>query len=177
MPSFNGQVLVLNLDYQPINICATRRAIKLLFKGKAEILEDRGDLVHSPGHSMRRPSVIKLSSLVKMPRPVLKLSRKAVLARDNYHCQYCGKNSVKMTVDHVVPRTLGGRFEWENLVCACHTCNARKGNRTLRDAGISLQRQPRCPSFIPHISYTLYRQTMLEEDWQKYLPIFNTANN
>jgi len=170
MPSLNGHVLVLNLDYQPINICGTQRAVKLLFKGKAEIIEDRGDEISSPSFSMPRPSVIKLSSQVKLPRPQLKLSRKSVLARDNYHCQYCGGNTAKMTVDHVLPRRLGGEFTWENVVCACHSCNARKGDRTLNESGLRLVRKPQRPSYIPYISYSLYRQSLKEEDWLKYLP-------
>jgi hypothetical protein len=70
----------------------------------------------------------------------------------------------------VVPRRLGGTFSWENLVCACHTCNARKGDRTPHEAGMKPLRPPEKPKFIPHISYTLYRQTVDEEAWKKYLP-------
>jgi 5-methylcytosine-specific restriction endonuclease McrA len=170
MASLSGNVLVLNLDYQPINICGTRRAVKLIFLGKAEILEDRGELLLSPGHAMPLPSVIKLSSLIRRPPPELKLSRKAIFARDRYQCQYCGKIGLKMTIDHVLPRRMGGMFSWDNLVCACHACNAKKGDRNPQDAGMKLLRLPEKPSFIPHISYTLYRQTMDEENWRKYLP-------
>ncbi|HEX9746570.1 MAG TPA: HNH endonuclease [bacterium] len=166
----NGHVLVLNLDYQPINICGTRRAVKLLFKGKAEIIENRGDFIRSAAFSMPRPSVIKLATFIKMPAPTLKLSRKAILARDNHRCQYCGGNSVKMTVDHIVPRKFGGRFTWENLVCACSRCNAKKGDRTPADSEMKLLRPPRRPGYIPHISYSLYRQSLQEQDWLKYLP-------
>jgi len=166
----NGNVLVLNLDYQPINICGTRRAVKLIYLGKAEILEDQGELLLSPGQAMPRPSVIKLSYLIRRPQPELKLSRKAVFARDHYQCQYCGRAGIKMTIDHLVPRRLGGTFSWENLVCACHACNAKKGDRTPHEAGMKLLKQPEKPSFIPHISYTLYRQSVNEEVWSKYLP-------
>lgn len=170
MAGLDGNVLVLNLDYQPVNICGTRRAVKLIFLGKAEIIEDRGEMILSPGYAIPKPSVIKLSYLIRRPQPELKLSRKAVFARDHYQCQYCGRNGVKMTIDHVVPRRLGGTFSWENLVCACHSCNARKGDRTINEAGMKLIRSPEKPSFIPHISYTLYRQSINEEEWRKYLP-------
>jgi 5-methylcytosine-specific restriction endonuclease McrA len=170
MASTNGHVLVLNLDYQPINICGTHRAVKLVFLGKAEILEDRGELLMSPGYAIPRPSVIKLSHLVRRPQPQLKLSRKAIFARDHYQCQYCGRTGLKMTIDHIVPRHLGGTFSWENLVCACHACNARKGDRTTQESGLKLLKQPEKPSFIPYISYTLYRQSVDEENWRKYLP-------
>lgn len=170
MLSRNGQVLVLNLDYQPINICGIRRAVKLIFLGKAEILEDRGLVIASPSFSMPHPSVIKLQRLVHRPKLNLKLSRKAILARDSYRCQYCGRRGIKMTVDHVSPRRLGGTFAWDNLVCACHACNAKKGDRTPRESGLKLQRQPKKPSFFPQISYSLFRQSLDEEEWRKYLP-------
>lgn len=170
MHGLHGNVLVLNLDYQPVNICGTRRAVKLIYLGKAEIIEDRGGFLLAPGCVMPAPSVIKLSYLIRRPQPQLKLSRKAIFARDHYQCQYCGATGVKMTIDHVVPRRLGGTFSWENLVCACHVCNARKGDRTVQEAGMKLLRQPEKPSFIPHISYTLYRQSIEEENWRKYLP-------
>jgi 5-methylcytosine-specific restriction endonuclease McrA len=170
MVSSNGNVLVLNLDYQPINICGARRAVKLIYLGKAEILEDRGDFFLSPGMAMPHPSVIKLSYLIRRPQPELKLSRKAIFARDHYQCQYCGRNGMKMTIDHVVPRRLGGTFSWDNLVCACHACNAKKGDRTPQEASMKLVRPPDRPTFIPHVSYTLYRQSADEERWRKYLP-------
>jgi len=170
MLSRNGQVLVLNLDYQPINICCTRRAVKLIWLGKAEVIEDRGAFISSPGCSLPYPSVIKLQYLVHRPKLNLKLSRKAILARDAYQCQYCGRRGIKMTVDHVIPRRMGGTFSWDNLVCACHACNAKKGDRMPHDAGLKLLKKPRKPSFFPQISYSLFCQSMHEEDWRKYLP-------
>ncbi len=170
MPSRDGQVLVLNLDYQPINICGTRRAIKLLYLGKAEILENRGRMLASPTGSMPYPSVIKLSRLIHRPQPQVKLSRKAVLARDGYRCQYCSRRGVKMTIDHVIPRRLGGTFSWENLVCACHACNARKGDRSPTEAGMKLIRHPKRPGFIPYISYAIVDNGLGDEEWRKYLP-------
>jgi len=170
MRSSNGQVLVLNLDYQPINICGTRRAVKLLYLGKAEVLEDRQSWLNFPSGSMPRPSVIKLSRLIRRPQPQVKLSRKAVLARDGFRCQYCGRNSVKMTIDHILPRRKGGTFSWENLVCACHSCNAKKGDRSPQDANMTLVRKPKRPSYIPYISYAIVDRGLGDEDWKKYLP-------
>ncbi len=170
MPSRNGQVLVLNLDYQPINICGTRRAVKLLYLGKAEILENRELQLRTVTTSMPYPSVIKLARLIRRPRPQVKLSRKAILARDGYKCQYCGKRNVKMTIDHVKPRRLGGSFTWENLVCACHACNAKKGDRSSSEAHLKLLRKPKKPSFIPYISYAIVDRGLGDEEWRKYLP-------
>ncbi len=171
MPSRNGQVLVLNLDYQPINICGTRRAVKLLYLGKAEALENRNSqMLLSPSCSMPFPSVIKLSRLIHRPQPQVRLSRKAVLARDGYKCQYCGRRRVKMTIDHIIPRRLGGTFSWENLVCACHACNAKKGDRIPADAKMRLIRKPKRPSFIPYISYAIVDRGLGDEEWKKYLP-------
>jgi 5-methylcytosine-specific restriction endonuclease McrA len=170
MSALSGNVLVLNLDYQPINICGARRAVKMIYLGKAEILEDRGEFFKSTDTIIPQPSVIKLSYLIRRPQPELKLSRKAIFARDHYQCQYCGRTGIKMTIDHVMPRRQGGIFSWDNLVCACHACNAKKGDRMPVDAGMKLLKQPARPSFIPHVSYTLYRQSMGEENWRKYLP-------
>jgi len=170
MFSGSKNVLVLNLDYQPINICGTRRAVKLIFLGKAEIIEHNGKQLVSPGFIIPQPSVIKLSNFIKRPQPQIKLSRKAIFARDGYRCQYCGRRGVKMTIDHVIPRGLGGEFVWENLVCACQACNMKKGDRLPSDAGMKLIRQPFRPSWIPFISYALYNKSVETEQWRKYLP-------
>ena len=134
-------------------MCRTRRAIVLLSKGKAELL---AKMVRAPIHSARqlypRPSVIRMLYHVRRPRPTVRLSRREVFVRDEYLCQYCAETTIEPTVDHVVPRRLGGRRRWENLVTACRRCNLRKAGRTPHEAGMRLLRQPRRPkSAIAHL--------------------------
>ena len=126
-----ARVLVLNATYEPINVCTLRRAAVLLLKEKAELLERREGAIHSEHMSIDRPDVIRLVTYVRVPREAhrRKITRRAVLARDAWTCQYCGSRKSGLTVDHVIPRSRGGKSVWENIVAACATCNRRKGNR------------------------------------------------
>ena len=138
-------VLVLNANFEPINVCTTRRAISLVLNGKASlVLNGRGE-IKTVSRVYPRPSVIRLMSMVRRPRPCVKLTKREVLRRDNYTCQYCGQHATFLTVDHIVPRHLGGVYSWENLVTACSTCNHRKGGRTLDQAHMRLLRFPTEP--------------------------------
>jgi len=166
------QVLVLNLNYEPLNICSFRRALGLLFLDKATVLETNGEWVRSERIEMRMPSVVRLNYLVKRPRPELRISRRSILARDNFTCQYCGRQANPLTIDHVVPRTSGGSHSWENLVCSCIQCNNSKGNRTPKQAGLTLVRQPRRPRFVPHISFSAFARAVRVDEWQPYLEPF-----
>src|SRR5581483_8100162 len=142
-----GRVLVLNATYEPINVCTVRRAVVLLLKEKAEVLEHGSWELHSETSTISRPVVIRLVSYVRIPRDThrRKITRRAVFARDDWTCQYCGSRS-SLTVDHVVPRSKGGGSSWDNIVASCAPCNRRKGNGLPRDAGMRLLRQPRTPS-------------------------------
>ncbi|MBN2148930.1 MAG: HNH endonuclease [Anaerolineales bacterium] len=138
-------VLVLNANFEPINICETRRAIALMLAGRATlILNGRGE-IKTVSQSFPRPSVIRLEKMVRRPRPRVKLTKREVLRRDEYVCQYCGKRTLTLTVDHIVPRSHGGGHSWENLVAACPSCNHRKGGRSLEQAQMRLLRQPAEP--------------------------------
>ena len=110
----NQEVLVLNSDYEPLNVCNMRRAIVLLYLGKADVLHSDGEIevVLSP-KGIIMPSVVKLRTHVKRPLPELKLSRRTVFARDNYMCQYCGSTTKDLTIDHVIPKRHGGKASWE----------------------------------------------------------------
>ena len=135
-------VLVLNANFEPINVCNTRRAIGLVLSGKASlILNGRGE-IRTISRSYPRPSVIRLERMVRRPRPHVKLSKREVLRRDNFTCQYCGNNVTYLTIDHVFPRRLGGKHVWENVVAACPACNHRKGGRTVEQAQMRLLRKP-----------------------------------
>ena len=167
-------VLVLNSDYEPLNICNTRRAMTLMFLGKVDVLHDHDRVIHSVSSSYRVPSVVRLRNHVRRPMPQLKLSRRSILARDNYACQYCGQRSGDLTVDHVVPRRLGGANTWDNLVCCCRACNTRKGDKTLAQLGITLRNAPRRPKYVPFISLTKFMAGARNDVWRDYLPVFGS---
>jgi 5-methylcytosine-specific restriction endonuclease McrA len=163
-------VLVLNASYEPINVCAARRALILLLKGVASIEEHGTAQVHSSRHTLRVPSVIRLLDYRRIPHQTRALSRKNILLRDRYTCQYCHKTlpSGELTLDHVLPRSRSGDSSWENLVACCITCNNRKGNRTPDEAGMHLARAPR--PFSLHTSRHLMRLLARSDDqWRKYL--------
>lgn len=145
----NGKVLVLNQNYEPINISTTRRAITLLVVGKAEsVINYDGVFYRSEKLSVARPSVIRLKRYIRFRRREIPLTKKNILRRDHYTCQYCGSREGPMTIDHVIPKRLGGRDTWENLVCACLKCNNKKGDRTPEEAGMKLLRKPRKPNYF-----------------------------
>jgi 5-methylcytosine-specific restriction endonuclease McrA len=170
--SSDGQVLVLNRNYEPLNLCSWRRAVVLVYLGKAVPLEDEGGQFHAATAAMTLPSVVRLGDQIRRPLPEVKLSRPALMARDEHTCQYCGKPSKHLTVDHVIPRHLGGRHTWENVVACCIECNNRKGNRTPREVGMTLLRTPQRPRFIPYLSFSAFRRALRNETWRGYLEPF-----
>ena len=142
-----ARVLVLNATYEPINVCTLRRAAVLLLKEKAELLERREGAIHSEHMTMERPDVIRLVSYVRVPREAhrRKITRRAVLARDAWTCQYCGSTKSGLTVDHVIPRSRGGKSVWGNIVAACASCNRRKGNRLPHEIQMHPKKSPKGP--------------------------------
>lgn len=170
------EVLVLNSDYEPLNVCNLHRAIVLVYLGKADVLHAQGEaewIASAEGEKMYAPSVVKLRHHVRRPLPELRLSRRSVFARDNYTCQYCGSTSKDLTIDHVLPKRHGGGMHWENLVACCRRCNTRKGDKTPEKAGMKLLRQPRRPRYTPYISLNKYVAGTRHEVWRDYLPIFS----
>jgi 5-methylcytosine-specific restriction endonuclease McrA len=163
----NSPVLVLNQNYQPLNICNTRRAIVLLGRGKAELLMNGRGLVHTVAADVPIPSVIRLIYMVKRPLVKRRLSRRAVFYRDNFTCQYCGKVSKELTIDHVVPRSKGGPHTWENVVSACIPCNHRKAGHLLKELNVRLLREPHAPRPNP---YYLFSHRDIQDEWKQYLP-------
>ena len=174
MSVVDADVLVLNLDYQPLNVCNVRRAVVLLAKEKATVIEQNGHIVTSERWSFPSPSVIRLAYHIKRPRPVVKMTRKEVLARDDLTCQYCGKRAHDLTLDHVIPRHRGGQHTWENVVAACKTCNHRKGGRTVPESRMKLLRQPVRPPATPAYLYAPYVRAG-ERAWSKFLGLDETA--
>ena len=160
-------VLVLNLNYVPINVSTARRAIILLGKGKAELLENHRGQVRTVSTVVDVPSIIRLGYLVKRPFAPRKLSKKEIFLRDKYTCQYCGTKSQQLTLDHVVPRRQKGAHTWENVVAACSKCNLRKAGFTPEEAKMKLFREPRAPQPNP---YRMLQNRVILDEWRPYLP-------
>jgi 5-methylcytosine-specific restriction endonuclease McrA len=165
----NYPVLVLNQSYEPLTVCRARRAVVLIFQGKAEMLEDGRGFIHSTRATIPLPSVIRLARLVRRPRRERKLTRFEIFNRDRYTCQYCSRKMRQLTLDHVLPRYRGGQHTWENVVSACAACNRRKAGRTPKEAGMKLARLPSPPSGGPFFSVP-YHHLQDRDEWQKYLP-------
>jgi 5-methylcytosine-specific restriction endonuclease McrA len=163
----SARVLVLNSSYEPLNVCTVRRAVVLLLKDKAEMLEIGERSLHSESMTIPHPVVIRLVTYVRIPRESSKrrITRRAVFARDSWTCQYCG-STTHLTVDHVLPRSRGGPSDWENIVTSCAPCNRRKGNRTPSEAGIKPRRKPRVPGPTVFIRVAA---PIVPKAWNQYL--------
>ena len=161
-----GHVLVLNQDYRALTICSVERAVVLVILQKAELVHARPDrFVRSPSTQLPWPSIVRLKAFVRVPYKRIMISRKNVLRRDRFRCQYCGSRD-RLTIDHVLPKSRGGRDTWENLVAACTPCNNRKGNRTPDEAGMKLLRRPFRPS---HVMFIRDLIGTLDDTWKPYL--------
>ena len=161
-------VLVLNHNYEPLNICGLHRGMSLLLLEKADVLRFADSTIRSIDDEFLIPSVLKLRQIIRRPIPQLKISRKSVLARDDYTCQYCGSKS-NLTIDHVFPRHRGGENTWENVVCCCLRCNNRKGPHTPQEAGMRLPHPPRKPRYVPYISFPRFVSAMRRPEWREFL--------
>jgi 5-methylcytosine-specific restriction endonuclease McrA len=166
-------VLVLNQNYEPLNVCNSRRALTLVDRGKAEVLEHGEGIIRSPSQVFARPSVIRLVYLIRRPRPEMRLSRREIFLRDRYTCQYCGKSSHDLTLDHVMPRHRGGEHSWENLVAACKHCNHRKAGRTPKEAHMQLLHEPFRPRANSYYVFSYYLEA--EHGWRKFIPSWEGA--
>ena len=163
-----GRVLVLNASYEPLNVCTVRRALVLILKEKAEVLEHGDGVLRSETMRLDRPEVIRLITFVRVPRDIhrRRITRKAVLARDDWTCQYCGSSRPSLTVDHVIPRSRGGESVWENIVASCAPCNRKKGNRLPREVRMHPKRRPRPPGPTVFIRIAAPRTP---QAWEQYL--------
>jgi len=162
-----GAVLVLNANFEPLNVCNTRRALGLILMGKASlVLNGRGQF-QTVSATYDIPSVIRLENMVHRPRPMVKLCKREILRRDHYTCQYCGKRSPHMTVDHVIPKHMGGKTTWDNMTTACPACNHRKGGRTLDQAQMRLTHVPMQPPSSVHYLFSHHLQD--NHEWEPFL--------
>ena len=162
----NSVVLVLNANYSPMTVCTAKRAISLYFLNKIDVLSNYNEKVHSPSISLDVPSIIKIKTYIKNNSMAVEISRKNVLVRDDYTCQYCKKQNKSLTVDHVVPKFRGGQDNWENLVAACKNCNQIKGEHTPEEARMPLMRKPKRPNRIHYFQRLVKKK---QADWRPYL--------
>jgi len=159
-------VLLLNQNYEPLSVCKARRALVLMLSRKAELIESYGRAARSVRLAIQLPSVLRLNYYVRVRRREVPLTKRNVLRRDGGVCQYCGRRHGVMTTDHVVPRSLNGMDTWENLVCACPECNARKGNQTPAQAAMALRRKPKMPHYF---TFAVSGLGDVPEVWRQYL--------
>jgi 5-methylcytosine-specific restriction endonuclease McrA len=159
--------LVLNATHEPLSIVSSQRATCLVHADKADVLEDDGTLFRSELLAVPGPSVIRLRYMVKVPHVRrAALSRRAIFARDDHRCQYCGERAD--SIDHVVPRSRGGPHAWENVAAACRPCNMSKRDRTPDEAGMRLQRPCHAPRAAAWVVVSL---AAIPDTWRQYLPI------
>lgn len=169
-----GHALVLNASFEPLHIVTWQRAIQLLFQGKVEVIENSDREVRTVRLTIRVPAVLRLIQYVPLVRKktIIRFSRANIFLRDQYHCQYCGKQQPKsnLTLDHVIPIVQGGSKSWGNIVTACKTCNQKKGGRTPQQAGLNLVGKPRQPTWLPMINLQLGIKKAPER-WKIYFKI------
>lgn len=162
----NRHVLLLNADYSAMSVCTVERAVVLVFLGKADVVQALdGQFLRSARTRFPMPSIVRLRSYIRVPYRSILLTRKNVLRRDRHRCQYCG-NREHLTIDHVQPKSRGGKDTWENLVTACSRCNARKGSRTPEEAHMPLLGRPFRPS---HVMFIRDFVGNVDETWKPYL--------
>ena len=181
-------VLVLNSLYQAVQVTGMRRAFRLFYAGRAlavapdfstydfdnwcDLPPGAGDdVVRTPTRAIRIPRVIQLVHYDKIPRHAVRFTRRNIFVRDRNRCQYCGKvfPQKRLNLDHVVPLSRGGKTTWKNVVCACISCNSRKGNRTPTEAGMTMVRRPRRPSGHPFFRANLTGP--FHDQWKTFLDV------
>lgn len=188
----SSSVLVLNRSYLPIHVTSVRRAFTLIYQGIARAVDEQyqtfdfeswqtlavardEESIGTPGGRMRIPRVIVLLSFDRVPKRHVRFSRINIFARDGFICQYCGVHPQRseLNLDHVVPRALGGRSTWENVVCSCVDCNRRKGGRTPGQAGLRLKRVPVRPRWTPLMNLML--SSVRYREWRPFLNVVDSS--
>jgi 5-methylcytosine-specific restriction endonuclease McrA len=162
----NRQVLLLNQNYEPLSVCRARRALVLVMANKAEPIECYRAAVRSVRIALPVPSVLRLNHFVRVRRREVPLTKRNIMRRDGGTCQYCGRRLAVMTTDHVIPRSMEGGDSWENLVCACSECNARKGSKTPAQARMALKRKPKKPHYF---AFAVSVMGDVPDVWRQYL--------
>ena len=164
------RTLLLDSSYLPVEVISWKRAIVLWLTGRAELVDDYENVViHSPNHDFRLPKILRLFRIHKSKKSV-KFSRFNVLYRDKFQCQYCAVKlpPKKLTLDHILPISRGGRNSWENVVTACQKCNGKKGSYLPEECGMKLLRPPRPPSWSPQIVVRMREDD--PQEWKLWMP-------
>jgi len=161
-----GKVLLLNANYQPMSICSVEHAVVLLYLDKVDLVEtSKTRALRSAFTTFPFPSVVRVKSFVNLPFKKVPLTKKNVERRDNGQCVYC-TSTRDLTIDHVIPKSKGGKDSWDNWVTACKRCNSLKDDKTLEEAGMKLLKKPTRPNYI------MFLKSMSKEvagDWEPYL--------
>ena len=166
-------VLVLNSSLQPLSVIPERRLVVLLSKQKVTFVDDSvreliEESIRARRLELERPVIVQLLANVRIPRLVLQPTRSNILLRDDETCQYCGKRTRDLTLDHVIPRSRGGQSTWENLVASCKACNGKKGNHLLKEVNMHLIRHPRALT-QEYAGFFLLRYPKLREAYEEFL--------
>jgi len=162
-------VLLLNTSLEPLKVISWQRAVSMFFLGKVEILEEYDHNIRSVSIVIKAPAVVRLLNFVKIGRKSPPLCRSNILARDNFQCQYCAKDLAPRdsTLDHVIPRSQGGKTTWLNIVCCCSSCNRKKGGRTPQEARMMLLKKPIKPDWLPVLNIKFHGKIPLS--WYNFL--------
>jgi 5-methylcytosine-specific restriction endonuclease McrA len=162
-------VLLLNTTYEPLKIISWQRAVSLFFSGKVEVVDEYNHNIRSVSIIIRAPSVVRLLNYTKIIKKTPPLCRANILARDKFTCQYCSKELKphNATIDHLLPRSRGGKTTWENLACACAECNRKKGDKTPKEAKMHLLSKPYKPDWLPVIQIKLRGE--IPNSWYTFL--------
>jgi len=169
MTTTDTRILLLSPNYEPLESIGWRKAMCLLTMGKIEIVEEYDDQhIRSTSIIFKMPAVVRLVNAFRRPKKRIRYRNQNVFARDRWTCQYCGvkKNAGELTIDHVVPKSQGGRTEWENVVASCGPCNHEKANRTPAQARMHLRSRPVRPDWVPVLVFQL--KSELPEAWKPY---------
>jgi 5-methylcytosine-specific restriction endonuclease McrA len=145
------KILVLNSDYTPLNITTFKRAIILVIKGKAEIIKNDVDIIRTETTNYAKPLIIRLLNYISHKMKNFRVNRQRLYKRDNNECAYCGSKK-ELTIDHIIPKSRGGKNSWNNLITCCLPCNLKKGDKTPDEAKMPLRFMPKTPSFLSNDS-------------------------
>jgi 5-methylcytosine-specific restriction endonuclease McrA len=189
----NQQVLVLNRLWQAVNVCSAKRALTLLFEGRAQVVfsmtdgsfqtfsfsewqdfshrQPDSESIHTISFRIRIPRVILLALFDRLPKKEVKFTRHNIFERDRNTCQYCGHifERKDLNLDHVIPRDRGGPTSWENIVCSCIPCNTKKANCTPQEAGMRLIRKPKRPKWRPFVQVSF--GLPYHDSWKHFLDL------
>jgi 5-methylcytosine-specific restriction endonuclease McrA len=188
----NSSVLVLNRSYLPIHVTSVRRAFTLLYQGIARVVNEQyqtfdfeawsqlaiardAEAIGTPGGPIRIPRVIVLVAFDRLPKRHVRFSRINLMARDDFQCQYCGTKPkrAELNLDHVIPRALGGKSTWENVVTSCIDCNRLKGGRTPKQANLKLKKRPERPRWTPLMN--LMFSNVRYKEWRPFLSVVDAS--